>query len=630
MPAGGAVEPLPGTAPEALRRDFASRGIVVLPPEALGIPLDIHKTIYAKEREAFNARRYITAALIPEVIEVVESPGVVAACDALAGKDWAIVPFTHNTPFPSGARDQHWHKDDNGPYNLRKHRHHQAIQIEMLYYPQEVRPDNGPTAVVPYSQYWTFNHEENHDNFAGADHLDFNYQVDGMERIPVSGPDSRYDPDDIANRSTTHDIRMRQAVLDTRWPLVAAFEAAPLKAGSVVLYSHNLFHRGNHRRDDWRTWRQKPRFLWRFWIYRTTEPDGEAPEDIDWRGLAIDPMTGVNLADASDDATALWRHHHHWLCTGKPPRRVVANGEAEARRLASRLLVSGEAAEPIRIGAAYRLATIADTGLAIRLLGEALYCERESVRRAATYGLVALGTEATDIFRQATGSAVKWVRKAGVHGLGDVAPLTSEVLAAVTGRLADDASVYVRSVAAGAIGGLVRRAVASGTGVALLPACAKALVGSLGREHNRLAMNVAQNRSIKFVRPTDECDVCEGIGIDYSTERFNRVRSAVRENALSSMVVLCTHGGDRLGDELQPTIAVLAEVVRSDDNVFSVGLALDALNRLAHHGPGDLGVQELVMDLLADMPIHSWEPLVRSGMDRSVMDQFSQAEIDRP
>ena len=62
----------------------------------------------------------------------------------------------------------------------------------MLYYPQDVTPVMGPTATIPYSQYWTFNHEENNDNFAGADHLDFEYQLSGMEGIPVSGPDSAY------------------------------------------------------------------------------------------------------------------------------------------------------------------------------------------------------------------------------------------------------------------------------------------------------------------------------------------------------------------------------------------------------------------------------------------------------
>ena len=158
-----------------------------------------------------------------------------------------------------------------------------------------------------------------------------------------------------------------------------------------------------------------------------------------------------------------------------------------------------------------------------------------------------------------------------------------------------------------------------------------ALVDSLGREENRLGMNVAQDRSIKFVRPTDECDVCEGIGINYSTERFKRVRSAVRENALTSMVVLCSHGAALLGDEVDPTVKALVRVVRTDENVFSVGLALDSLNRLANAGedPGT-DIRQTLLGLLKDMPIHSWEPLVRSGLDPSVVREFSQAEIERP
>ncbi len=135
----------------------------------------------------------VTPANVPAVLDLAQAlPGLIAACNQLVGKNWAIVPFTHNASFTSGARDQHWHKDDNGPYNSRKQRHHQAVQIEMLYYPQAVTEQMGPTATVPYSQYWTFNHEENHDNFAGADHLDFAYALSGMEREPVSGPDSKY------------------------------------------------------------------------------------------------------------------------------------------------------------------------------------------------------------------------------------------------------------------------------------------------------------------------------------------------------------------------------------------------------------------------------------------------------
>ena len=617
---------IPYSTPEQLVQDFASRGLVVLAPESLGIPAAVHERIYQREKQAVGTGERVTPELIPDVFEIINAPGVVAACNQLVGENWAIVPFTHNATFTSGGRDQHWHKDDNGPFNGRKQRHHQAVQIEMLYYPQAVREDMGPTATVPYSHYWTFNHEENHDNFAGADHLDFAYHISGMESQLVSGPDSQYDPSDIIHRRTAHDVRLREAVTNLKWPLVQPFEAAPLRAGSVVLYSHNTFHRGNHRRDDWRTWQDNPRFMWRFWIYRTTDPadSNGSPSEVHWNELGIDPMTHIDCSAASDDVTSVWRYHHHWMQTGQPPpprpeaaALSSADREAEANRLFTQLLAKGEEAEPARIGAAYKLASIGDSALAVRLLGQALSNDRESVRRAATYGLIAVGAEATDTLLEAANSPIKWVRKAGVYGLGDASPLNDAVLQTVATRLRQDPSVYVRSVAAGTLGCLGRRAIATGVGQALIPACLEALVQSLGREENRLAMDRAQGRSIKFVRPTDECDVCEGGGVDFGLEQFKPVRSAVRENALWSMVILCSHGTELAGPALKPTARALQEVIRSDENAICVGFAMDALGRLAHLRPAGETASDLqaeISTLLAEAPMRCWESLVRSGL----------------
>ena len=618
------------TSAERLLVDFVSRGIVVLAPETLGVPEGIHQIIYEKEKRAFSDNRStVTAASIPEILQIVEAPGVVAAVDRLLGENWAVVPFTHNAPFTSGAHDQHWHKDDNGPFNGRKQRHHQAVQVEMLYYPQEVREDMGPTATVPFSQYWAFNHEENHDNFAGADHLDFAYHLSGMERIPVSGPKSNYDAAQIRERRTRHDIRMRSAIENTGWPLVRQLEVGPLRAGSVVLYSHNLFHRGNHRRDDWRTWQQRPRFMWRFWLYRTKEPEGESASDAagecDWNGLGIDPLTGQDLAQASSDATAVWRQQYQWIRSGQavpPERQRSASTErpcaapSRAEELYEQMQTMGEAAEPRRIGAAYKLAALEDKGLAAQLLGRALHHERESVRRAASYGLAALGPAATDVLVAAASAPLKWVRKGALFALGDAGRPTLATTEVIAARLRDDASVYVRSVAATALGCLGRRAIAAGTDAAVVPACASALVESLGRERNRLAMNIAQDRHIKIVRPTDECDVCEGIGINYGLDRFRPIRSAVRENALWSLVILCSHGARAVGAALPPLVAALAQVVEDDRNIFSVGSALDALNRLARLHPTDCSAEagERCDALLARMPIRSWESLVRGGL----------------
>ena len=512
------------TEPEHLVRDFASRGIVVLPPERLGVAPEVHERIFRRKKELVDAGVRPTARNIPDIVQVLSAPGLVAACNQLAGDNWAIVPFASGAGFASGARDQHWHKDDNSPLNGRKQRHHQAVQVEMLYFPQAVGPAMGPTATMPYSQYWTFNHEDNHDNFAGADHLDFAYQIERLERVPVSGPDSPYDAEEIVSRRTAHDIRMRKAVTDTGWPLVRTMH---------------------------------------------------------------------------------------------------------------------DAAEPKRIGAAYQIALCGDKDLTARLLGEALYNDRESVRRAATYGLVALGPAATEVFLQAVRSPVKWVRKAGVYGLGDAGALTEAVLQAVAGRLRDDPSVYVRSVAAGTLGCLVRRAVAAGQGVALIPACVTALAESLGREPNRPAMDRAQGRSIKFTRPTDDCDVCEGGAFDPVHDQFAPVRSAVRENALWSLVIAASHGTAVIGSALEPLMEALHEVVRSDQNLFCVGSAMDALARLTHlPAPGQEPAPEArtlrdeVIAAVNAAPVRPWDSLVCSGFDPAAIkdyaDRTGSAKQPRP
>ncbi|MEM7110900.1 MAG: HEAT repeat domain-containing protein [Chloroflexota bacterium] len=634
------VEAVTYTTSERLVQDFASRGIVILAPESLGIPAAVHERLYERELAAYHANEPITPKSMPEILEVLNAPGLVAALNQIVGENWAVVPFTHNAPFASGPRDQHWHKDDNGPYNGRKQRHHQAVQVEMIYYPQTVLPEMGPTATVPYSHYWTFNHEENHDNFAGADHLDFDYVISGMERVPVSGPDSQYDVEDIVQRRTAHDIRMREAVTKTGWPLVKQLEAAPLRAGSIILYSHNTFHRGNHRRDDWRRWRDNPRFMWRFFLYRTMDAASAEDEPFvepTWDKPGVDPLTQIDLTGVSDDLTAVWRYHHHWLKTGQapPPRPAVAQmtpneREHEAARLFNQLHAKYDEAEPTRIGAAYQLASIGDDALAVQLLGQALYSERESVRRAATYGLIAVGSAATETFLEATTSPVKWVRKAAVYGLGDASPLTAAVLAAVVERLHEDPSVYVRSVAAGTLGCLGRRAVATGVGTDLIPACLEALVQSLAREENRLGMSLAQGRSIKFVRPTDDCDVCEGDGVDFGFERFKPVRSAVRENGLWAMVILCSHGSAVVGKALEPTLEMLRAIIRDEENAICVGFAMDALARLVHlKGDDDMvpptvaEVQANLVTILGDSPMQSWESLVRGGMPFALLNQFS-------
>ena len=619
------ANPIESTPREYIVRDFVTRGLIVLAPESLGIPLSTHDKIFEKELEAFRAKERITATNIPDIMNVTNAPGVRDACELLIGKNYAIVPFTHNTPFMSGSHDQHWHKDDNGPYNMRKQRHHHAVQIEMLYYPQDVRTDMGPTATVPYSQYWTFNHEENHDNFAGADHLDFDFQLNRMEHVPISGPNSKYAIEDIVEQTTAHDIRMRDAVLNLQWPLCQTYEVGPLKAGSVVLYSHNLLHRRNHRIDDWRTWEENPRFMWRFWLYRTTEPDlDETACSVQFSLPHRDALTRQELASVNEDVQSLWRYQYSWSRTGKGPSLGAANGKdgESPGQLGVRLESKGDVDEPIRLGAAYRLAQHERREAALTVLNTALQSERENVRRAALYGLIAFGEDATGSFLNGLSSQARWVRKAAAFGLGSAGSNTDQVIHGLGRCLLEDASAYVRSVAADALGCLGRRVVKRGLYVEkAISLIASYLTQSLDQEVNRLSMDRAQNRSIKMVRPNDDCDVCEGIGFDYGQDRFEPVRSVVRENVLWALVMLCSHGADKLGDELTNVISRLRTVIADDKNVFSVGLAMDCLQRLVSVSPpkGNVVVEELAASLdtiFALTPIYSLEALVASGMAR--------------
>ena len=623
------------TSSERLLLDFTSRGLVILSPESLGLPLGIHHQIYQKQKQAIREGKRIRPSTIPQILDIINSPGLVKACDQLVGENWAIVPFSSSS-ITSGGSDQHWHKDDNAPRNSRKQRHHQTIQMEMLYYPQTVTDDMGPTATIPYSQYWTFNHEENHDNFAGADHLDFNYHLKGMESQTVSGPNSTYHLDDIVNRRTDHDLRMRKAITDLQWPLVKPFEAAPLSAGSVILYSHNMFHRGNHRRDDWRTWQDNPRFMWRFWIYRTTDPSQPDTRDlwkseIDWNNLGEDLLTNIDLTSVEPDITTVWRYHYYWTRIGKEPPQILSQDQKEAEKLGHQLRLKNESAEPARIGAAYRLANTVNLKLAVNILEDALYDERENVRRAATYGLIAVGNQATATLIKAANSPLKWVRKAGVYGLGDACELSEKVLETVSSRLESDPSVYVRSVAAGSLGCLGRRSAASGIGNQLIPSCLRVLVDSLKKEENRLAMDLAQGRSIKFARPTDESDVCEGGGFDLGLDRFQPVRSSVRENVLWSIVILCSKGASVLGSSLDITIEALKEVIQKDQNIISVGYAMDALSRLAKiegeertDSKSFMQLKNDLFSILTDSPVQSLDTLSRSGLSLESLSRFTE------
>ena len=123
----------------------------------------------------------------------------------------------------------------------------------------------------------------------------------------------------------------------------------------------------------------------------------------------------------------------------------------------------------------------------------------------------------------------------------------------------------------------------------------------------------------------------EGGRKDFGLARFKPVRSAVRENALWSLVILCSHETTIMGDALKPTINALKSVVQDDLNTISVGFAMDALNRLANLQREDEAVVPPIRLLKAELltilrasPIQSWDTLVRGGLGSTALSDFDQ------
>jgi hypothetical protein len=136
-------------------------------------------------------------------------------------------------------------------------------------------------------------------------------------------------------------------------------------------------------------------------------------------------------------------------------------------------------------------------------------------------------------------------------------------------------------------------------------------------------MDQAQERDIKFVRPTDECDVCEGIGINYDHDRFSKVRSVIRENSLWSLVIICEQKTFDLTDCFESMSRTLENIVVDDRNLFAVGLAADAWNRLINnHGESRCEEVNRLTSALERLPIRPWDSLYRGGYAISDIQKF--------
>ena len=156
---------MPASLPAAAVQQFVVDGLHVVPPDELSLDLAFHRAVAAQTDavvaagEELGGNRLLLR--VPLLRELLNDPAVDGALCSLFGEGWQL--FQHSAMHDGGRQqdpsEQVLHKD--GPM-FGQPRYHRPRWGLLLYYPQAVDDEMGPTKVLPGSQY-LFQHFGNPD-----------------------------------------------------------------------------------------------------------------------------------------------------------------------------------------------------------------------------------------------------------------------------------------------------------------------------------------------------------------------------------------------------------------------------------------------------------------------------------
>jgi hypothetical protein len=414
---------------------FLDDGYIVVEP---GLSPELTTRLYSRAQEIYRQSDQLKSktahlellgdnlrAQIPELDQLLSDPVVCGALTSILGPDYILHPhhFCHRS-----ATDQSFHQDGNLPWNERGHfRPHRPDWAMLFFYPQAVDLANGPTEVVPGSQYWTRDWEKPDGTWHPNDPLDRSYRP---------SPDD----DDEADR------RISAAIDKLGIPdLERRFVQVP--RGSAVVASYDLVHRGSRVKGEC-----DERFMYKFYFARTRTPTRPA-----WQHTGTPTFDAVRPAIAPV-VRAMWS----WsigpsmsaVGAAADPHSHDAEHPADDDTLH---LSTGR--EDERVAAAYRLGGRANTDpQSLAALANAITDEAESTRRAATYGLRQAGGCATPALFNALRSTRPGPRRMAAWALGNLdTEATPDVLAALIDTLCNDTDDLARSNAAYGLGQVLRQ-----------------------------------------------------------------------------------------------------------------------------------------------------------------------------
>ena len=417
-------EPLPLRAEQVA--EYLGRGLLPLHVPATELPDSFHSAVYNKTLQVWEASgRRIGAGLgnnivpaVSEIAQLLETPTLRGALGSLLGPGYAFHP--HRFLHTSSSSDQDWHKDS--MWGMRRMRSHYPKWLMLLYYPRPPTLPDGPTAVLPGTQFWTVDHETRQVGVAGY----------GEDRLDQAGSASGvYRSTKLADRDHALDAALGhleippanaegcgKAGAPRAWcepwrptpEFITGSSGAP--GGTLVLMDYDVFHRGS--RADPRAPAAAPRCLFKLQFMRTAEPTGSdassAAGEANTAGPLLHPRSSTHVLpqQAATVLEPVLQTVLEYLAatqhaSGRLP--VSSLGRKDQLRCIAVLAAERLAKEPERVECGYRLGrqgrsvdpthegVLRPAGeMALAQLEATLRSSRsEALRRAAMYGLAAAG-----------------------------------------------------------------------------------------------------------------------------------------------------------------------------------------------------------------------------------------------
>ena len=368
-------------------KEFIANGYVVLKSS---LPKEYHQEVYRKteavfEREGNPGNNILPR--VPEIQTVFDQPEIRGAFSSILGPDYTM--HIHRHPHINKPHSKHggWHKDSYWGY--KKVRYHRNRWAMAFYYPQDVTIENGPTAVIPHTQYYA-DRPENMDEIG----------------VPVCG-----------------------------------------EAGTIAIVHFDIWHRSSANNTD------NNRYMMKFQFTRMSEPDQPAWNNQEecWRGNGVGDQNEVVWSQIWDWSRGSSAAGNGNGSSGDLATSIEDSDESTRLNAAYGLGKMGEAGIPelitalkgnneaAQLDAAYALSAAGEP--AIPELEAALTHDSETVRAHAVFALGDMGITskaAVPAVAATLKDESEWVRHHAAEALGTISANPDISVPALCGALKDE------------------------------------------------------------------------------------------------------------------------------------------------------------------------------------------------